>query len=388
MIPTHNTRTAIEWLRERIHIGAQHIIIAGATAPDIRDIIVEGESGILANSPKHERPDYQPSKARLTWPNGARAQLISAEEPDRFRGKQCDTYYCDELAAWPDGNEKDVNSPNLAWNQLLFGARLGSKYGVSPQGVIATTPKPTKLIRKIRGEKTTIVTIGNTYANKANLAPAFLKEIQDKYEGTRLGRQEIHAEILDEAEGALWSGEILDKYRVKVVPRLVRVVVAIDPAVSAKKSSDETGIIVAGLGCDGHGYVLADVSGRLSPNAWGRRAIDAYSLHKADRIIAEKNNGGDLVEQNLRTINARIPYKGINASRGKQTRAEPIAALSEQGRVHMVGVLADLEQQLVLWEPQSGAPSPDRLDAMVWALTELMMGSGEPYRNLGHIEAV
>lgn len=381
------TRSAIEWLRERIQEGARNIVIAGATAPDIRDVIVEGESGILLKSPEHERPLYQPSMSRLTWPNGARAMLISAEEPDRFRGKQCDTALCDELASWYGSDTKDIKSESLAWNQLRFGARLGAAYGMQPKIFVSTTPRPTRLIRAIRSDPSTVVRIGSTYDNAPNLAPSFLDEIRRQYEGTRLGRQEIHAEILDEAEGALWSGELLDKYRVKVAPHLVRIVVAIDPAVSSTRSSDETGIIVAGLGDDGHCYIIRDLSGRHSPHKWAQLAINAYRVEMADRIIAEKNNGGDLVEQNLRTIDSTVPFRAVHASRGKQTRAEPIAALSEQGRVHMVGIHQKLEEQLVLWEPQSGAPSPDRLDAMVWAVTELMMGT-PVYRSLGHVVAV
>jgi len=366
------TRSAGEWVRERVEAGAQHLILAGATAGDVRDIMVEGESGILAISPPWDRPNYEPSKARLTWKNGARALLLSADEPDRFRGKQSDTIWADELAAW--------RYPE-AWDQLALGFRLGAAYGMEPKGIVSTTPRPTPLIRRLlKDEKTgrTAVTRGSTYDNAANLAPAFLEEVIAKYEGTRLGRQELFAEILDDVEGALWSHDMIEDSRVVEAPDMLRVVVAIDPAVTNNEGSDETGIVVAGLGEDGHGYVLADISGRRSPNDWAKAAVKAYHDFKADRIVAEQNNGGQLVEVNLRTVESRVSYKAVHASQGKRTRAEPVAALYEQKRIHHVGTFPALEDQMCTWEPLTGAKSPDRLDAMVWAMTELALQPAAP----------
>lgn len=236
------TRTAGEWVKERVEGGARHLIIAGATAGDIRDIIVDGESGILAITPESRRPRYEPSKARLTWPNGARALLLSAEEPERFRGKQCDTFWADELAAW--------RYPE-AWDQLQLGFRLGANYGVTPRGVVSTTPRPTPIIRALIKNARTVVSRGSTYENAGNLTPEFLSKVIDQYEGTRLGRQELHAEVLDDVEGALWSRDLIDRSRLALtaaLPQFRRVVVAIDPAVTANEHSDETGIVVAAVG--------------------------------------------------------------------------------------------------------------------------------------------
>lgn len=393
------TRTGAEWIREREAAGAKRIIIAGPTTGDIRDIIVEGDSGLLACYPDHEKPKYEPSKNHIQWKSGAVALLISAQESERFRGKQSDTFWCDELASWDGINTKDVNSPNLALNQIALGHRLGTKYGITPKGIITTTPKPHPIIRKLRNRADVKVITGSTYANKDNLAPAFLKEVVEQYEGTRLGLQEIHAGILDETEGALWSGALIDADRVgspgkPVEPTTydpefyIRTVVAIDPAVSSKRSSDETGIVIASLGKDRHVYIRSDLSGRYTPDGWARKAINAYNTVQADRIIAEKNNGGDLVEQNLRTISQYVPYTAVHASKGKMARAEPVSSVYEQHRVHHVGMLKGLEDQMVNWNPQSGQPSPDRLDAMVWAVSYLMFNSSGPYRSMGTIEGV
>jgi predicted phage terminase large subunit-like protein len=363
------TRAAGEWVRERVDGGARHLILAGATASDVRDIMIEGESGILAISPPWNRPKYEPSKARVTWPSGARAMLLSADEPERFRGKQCDTFWSDELGAW--------RYPE-AWDQMWLGFRLGAAYGVTPRGIVSTTPRPTPTIRSLIADERSTVTRGSTFDNIANLAPAFIEAVRAKYEGTRLGRQELYAEVLDDVEGALWSRDMIDKPRIRPdaagnvrLPEFVRTVVAIDPAVTATETSDETGIVVAGMAENGHVYVLADVSGKMSPLDWARKSVKAYNDHRCDRIVAEENNGGKLVEANLRTILNEVPYKGVRASQGKRTRAEPIAALYEQGKVHHVGNFAKLEDQMCTWEPLTGDKSPDRLDALVWAVTEL-----------------
>lgn len=355
------TRTGGEWIRDQVeNRGRGRLALVAPTAADARDVMVEGESGILAISPPWFRPVYEPSKRRLSWPNGAIATTYSADEPDRLRGPQHDGAWADELAAW--------KYPE-AWDMLMFGLRLGT----DPRVVVTTTPKPVRLIRELLAEATTVITRGSTYENAANLAPAFLEQIVTKYKGTRLGRQELDGEVLDDVPGALWTRKVLDDLRRPAAPELVRVVVAIDPAVTSGEDSDETGIVVAGRGADGHGYVLADLSCRMSPDGWARRAVNAFQDHKADRIVAEVNNGGDLVEQVVRTVDRSVPYKAVHASRGKRVRAEPIAALYEQGRVHHVGGLPDLEDQMCAFLPEGSDQSPDRVDALVWALTELLL---------------
>jgi predicted phage terminase large subunit-like protein len=355
------TRTGAEWVRAEVEAGRRgRLALVAPTAADARDVMVEGESGVLAVSPPGFRPLYEPSKRRLTWPNGAQATTYSADEPDRLRGPQHDGAWCDELAAW--------RYPE-AWDMLQFGLRLGR----DPRAVVTTTPKPVRLVRELVAAPTTVVTKGSTYANLGNLAPAFLDQIVRKYEGTRLGRQELDAEILDDVPGALWTRTLLDGLRVREHPDLVRVVVAIDPAVTSGEKADETGIVVAGKGVDGQGYVLADASCRLSPDGWARRAVEAYRRHQADRIVAEVNNGGEMVELTIRTVDPHISYAAVHASRGKRTRAEPVAALYEQGKVHHAGGFPDLEDQMCTYTPDAYDGSPDRVDALVWALTDLML---------------
>lgn len=354
------TRTGAETVRIW-HKTNKIIHIVGATAADARDIMIEGESGILAISPDYERPHYEPSKRRLTWPNGARAIIFSADEPDRLRGPQCHKAWADELATWryPD-----------AWDQLNFGLRLGT----SPQVIVTTTPRPTKIIRELAKDITTHITTGTTYENRDNLADAFFHHILTQYEGTRLGRQEIDAEILEDVEGALWSNKLIESTRVKSHPDMTRVVVAIDPAATSKKDSDKTGIVVVGKGINGHGYVLEDRSGIYSPQQWARVAIGLYDKHKADRIVAEINNGGEMCEHVIRSQDKNVSYKSVHATRGKAIRAEPIVSLYEQGKCHHVGILQELESEMSGWAPDLGLPSPDRLDALVWGFTELMLG--------------
>lgn len=329
------------------------------TAADARDVMVEGESGILAVSPPWNRPVYEPSKRRVVWPNGAMATLYSAEEPERLRGPQHDVAWADELAAW--------KYPE-AWDQLQFGLRLGP----DPRVVVTTTPKPIRVLKAILAHPATALTRGSTYENAANLPPAFLEKIIARYEGTRLGRQELFAEILEDVPGALWKREQLENLRAVRVPELVRVVVGVDPAAGASELGSETGIVVAGLGADGRGYVLEDASLAASPDAWARAAVAAYHKYGADRLVAEVNQGGDMVRHTVYTVDRKVAFKPVRASRGKQIRAEPVAALYEQGRVHHVGQLGALEDQMCTWVP--GEKSPDRLDALVWALTELMIG--------------
>jgi phage terminase large subunit-like protein len=350
------TRTGAETVRQWVK-KYPYVNLIGATLDDARDIMIEGESGILAICPKDERPRYV--KRQLHWPNGAKSLVFTADEPERLRGKQHMKLWADELGAW--------RYPE-SWDQASLGLRLGD----SPQAIVTTTPKPTKIVKDLVFDPTTFITRGSTYDNRNNLAQAFLKQIINKYEGTRLGRQELHAELLTDNPGALWKREQIELLRVKEVPQLNRIVVAIDPAVTSEEESDETGISVAGLGADKHGYILEDASMRSTPDQWARKAVQLYHQYKADRIIGETNNGGDMIETIIRTIDPNVPYKGVHASRGKMIRAEPISALYEQGKVHHVGMFAQLEDQMCDWDPATAKKSPDRMDALVWALTELM----------------
>jgi phage terminase large subunit-like protein len=368
------TRTGAEWVRERIKAGVGRIALIAPTASDARDVMVEGESGLLSvcwagdqtlKGKPLGRPIYEPSKRRVTWANGAVATLFSAEEPERLRGPQHEAMWCDELAAWKYLRE--------TWDMAMFGLRLGE----SPQVCITTTPKPLRVLKEIVTASGTKITRGATADNRANLAPAFLSKIVAKYEGTRLGRQELNAEILEDVQGALWSRDEIDRNRRTKYPELRRIVVAIDPAVSTNEGSDETGIIVAGVDDDDHGYVLADYSGRYTPEEWARKAVYAYETWSADRVVAEVNQGGDMVESTLRMAAPNIPYRAVHASRGKVTRAEPVSAIYEQSRVHHVGSFPDLEDQMcsftIDYDRKKNKMSPDRLDALVWAMFDLVV---------------
>lgn len=347
----------------------KRIALIGATAKDLRDVMIEGESGILAVCPPWFYPKYEPTKKKLTWPNGAVAIGYSAEEPKRLRGPQHDAGWLDELfAGW--------DNPRETFDMFLLGLRLG----MAPRVCITSTPRPIDLLKELLKDPDAIVTRGSTYDNKANLAATFFAKVIKAYEGTRLGRQELMAELLEDVPGALWTRAILDKARARVTPDLFRVVVAVDPAVSSKPDSDETGIIAAGIGADGLGYALADYSCVGTPMQWAQRAVNAYRHHRADCIVAESNQGGEMVAACIAAVDPLVPVRLVHASRGKVTRAEPIASLYEQGRVKHVwpsqpdpdeGTLERFEEQLVTWSPQSAADSPDRLDAGVWAFTEL-----------------
>jgi phage terminase large subunit-like protein len=354
------TRTGAEWITERVESGYRRVALVAETAADARDVMVEGPSGVLACAPPWNRARYEPSKRRVTWANGAQATTFSADEPDQIRGPEHDTAWADEVAKW---------RYEEAWDNLQFGLRIGQ----DPRVVATTTPKPTKLIRSLVRDPDCVVTKGSTDENRANLAPAFLKAIFKKYAGTRLGRQELEAQLLDDAPGALWKRARIDQHRVRKAPRLVRIVVAIDPSVSSTSETAETGIVVAGLGEDDHGYLLADCSlPQPTPEQWGNAAVAAYHTYEADRVIGEVNNGGDLVEANVRASDKNVPFSQVRASRGKDVRADPISSLGEQGRIHHVGAFGALEDELCQWEPGSGT-SPNRLDAYVWAFTELML---------------
>lgn len=369
------TRAGAEWVRAQVQAGRKRIALVAPTTADARDVMVEGESGILNIGPPWERPIYQPSRRRLIWPNRAQAFLYSAQEPERLRGPQHDAAWADELAAWPHGQ--------ATFDQLQFGLRLGA----DPRCVITTTPKPLPLIRQLAEDPMAVVTRGTTYDNRANLAPAFVDRIIQRYEGTRLGRQELHAEILGDLAGALWSYATILAARVAGHPELARVVVALDPSGSnGHDDGDAQGVVVAGLGVDGLGYVLADWTCRLSPEGWGRRAIEAFDRFGADRIVAEKNYGGDMVRSTLHTMRPTAPVVLVSASRGKTLRAEPVSALYEQGRVrHVIPDLADnplaeLEDEMrhATTAGYLGEASPNRLDALVWALTDLFLAPETP----------
>lgn len=357
------TRIGAEWVVEQALTDPGRYAVAAPTFGDGRDICIEGESGVLAVL-RRRRPDWNldrmwnRSLGEMTLPNGAKLKVGSADEPERFRGWNFRGAWCDELGSWrrPD-----------AWTQLRLANRLGRALTV-----VTGTPRPVKLIKDLSAKegRGVVITRGGTFENERNLSPEFLEEMRDTYEGTRIGRQELYGELLTDTPGALWTQALIDPHRATGVPPLRRVVVAIDPAVTAGEESDSTGIIAAGVGLDGHLYVLADRTCRTSPERWARTAVDLYDEVAADRIVAEVNNGGDLVESVLRAVDSSVPVRKVHASRGKRLRAEPVAAMYEQGRVHHVGDLSALEDQLTTWTPDSDG-SPDRLDALVWALTDL-----------------
>lgn len=358
------TRTGAELIIKWAKEGYSPIALVASTAADVRDTMVEvGDSAILNVCPPWFMPAYEPSKRRLTFPNGVLAIAYSGDEPEQLRGPQ-------HMKAWVDELRK-FKYPQDTWDNLMFGLRIGDK----PQAVVTTTPRPIKIIKELIADSRTAVTRGHTLENKDNLAPDFLKYILSKYEGTRLGRQELAGEILDDNPDALWERARIDELRLKKHPDLVRVVVGVDPAASAKEESADTGIIVAGIAPIAglmHGFILDDLTIKGTPDQWATATVTGYYRHKADKIVGEVNNGGDMVGHTVRTVDKTIPFKSVHASRGKYTRAEPVSALYEQGRVHHVGFFPDLEDQLCEWVP--GDKSPDRLDALVWAITELMLG--------------
>ena len=364
------TRVGAEMVREWIKDGNNHVNLIAATADDLRDVMVEGESGILAVCPRGERPVYRVSKRRLEWPNGARSLLFSAQEPERLRGKQHSKLWADEPASW----QYDVD----AWDQAQFGLRLGK----NPQTVATTTPRPTKLIRSLveasKGEAPTVaISRGTTYENRPNLATGFYSKIITKYENTRLGRQELLAEVLDDNPDALFKLADIDEARVTKLPPLVRIVVAMDPATTSTEESDEWGIIAAGQDArdPAHFYILVDDSDIYTPDEAAKVAVRLFHRLNADRLVGEANNGGDMIEALVRHQDGNVSYKKVTASRGKVVRAEPISALYEQKRVHHHGMFAKLEDQATNWNPKVDKDSPDRMDAMVWAMTELAEGT-------------
>lgn len=364
------TRTGAEWVKQQIERGDVGRIAAIApTSSDVRDVMVEGESGILAVMPPDLRPEWWPSKNRLEFPDGQIVLCYPATEPDRLRGPQFHKAWLDELAAWDH-----LDDPYNAYTQVQLALRLGN----NPQKVITTTPKPVPLLRKIASDNKTVLTKGSTYENSSNLAADFIESIEDQFSNTRVGRQEIYAEILDDAPGALWTRNGLERQRWKDEfgrpPEMVRVVMGVDPSVTSSEDSDETGIIIVGKSVDGQGFVLADASIKGTADEWGRACIEAFDAFNVDRVVGEVNNGGDLIERVLRTLRPNIPFKAVRASRGKAKRAEPVAALYEQGRVWHLGMFPLLEDQMSRFTPDGEFDSsPDRADALVWSLTELML---------------
>jgi phage terminase large subunit-like protein len=353
------TRSGAEYVH-RLTEKFPRIALVAATGPDLRDTMVEGESGIVTISPPGKRPLWEPSKKRLTWPNGCVASGFSAEEPDRLRGPEHYAAWLDEPAFYP--LIQDV------WDNLLFGLRLGQQ----PRVICTTTPKPKPWLKELIKDARTRLSRVSTYANLENLSPVFAERVITKYEGTRLGRQELHAELLEDVEGALWTYAMIEDDRVADHPTLDRVLVSIDPAGSSKDSADETGIVVAGKSGKDY-YVLADRSGHYSPNGWASAAMTAVEMYDADAIVAETNFGGDMVENTLRNAGYTGRVLKIHAKKGKRLRAEPIVGLYEQHHVHHVGQFVELETELTEWVPDEG-DSPNRLDAMVYALAELSKG--------------
>lgn len=382
------TKSAAEWVRNKVKQGHKRIAYVCAVNGDIEKVFVKGESGILNACWDQDRdnngnligkPEWSPTKRQLTWfKDGikggkeiATVLCFSAEEPERLRGPQFSAAACDELCAW--------NKDEETWNMLQFCLRLGKH----PQVFIATTPKPTKLIRELIKDPKTLVVRGSTFDNAANLADTYLEQVKRLYEGTRLGRQELYAEVMEESEGALWTTDMLEKASIKRedVPELVRIVVAIDPAVTSNAESDMTGIVVAGRDVNGRCYILGDYTDKLSPQGWASKAISLYHRFEADRIVAERNQGGDMVRRTLEVEDETVPIKLVRASRGKYARAEPVSALYERGLVFHVSDtedpeanLAALETQMRTWEPLGSIGSPDRLDSLVWGISELALG--------------
>lgn len=357
------TRTAAEWVIERARSGYKRIALIGQTKADTRDTMIEVEpSSILKISPPWFKPSYEPSKRRLSWPNGCIATTYSGDEPDQLRGPNFDTAWIDELCKF--------KYPHETWDNLMLSLRAGK----DPRVVVTSTPRPIPLLKEIMARRDCIDVRYSSFENAANLSPTFIANLKETFEGTRLGKQEVYGQILEDNPNALWRLEDIEATRVAKAPELKRIVVGVDPAVTATKTSSETGIIVAGRGADNRYYVLDDLSLKASPDRWAKAVVAAYRKHKCDRVIGEQNNGGEMVELTIRTVDENISYRSVTATRAKQIRAEPVAALYEQHRVSHVGTFSDLEMQMCDWSPED-SHSPDRLDALVWSISSLMAGA-------------
>ncbi len=371
------TRAGAEWVRAKAlgaeplgSIPARRIALVGETMGEVRRVMIEGVSGLLEIHAANERPRFEPSKGQLVWPTGAIAQVFSAENPEGLRGPQFDAAWCDEVAKW--------RHPQKTWDMLQFALRLGD----APQMVATTTPRPIPLLKKLLADASTVVSRAATADNADNLAPGFIDEMTRRYAGSALGRQELMGELVDDTSGALWRRDWIEAHRIAEAPELQSIVVAVDPPVTATAASDACGIVVAGLGPDGRAYVIDDrtLQGR-EPQVWARAVIGAYRDYMADRVVAEVNQGGDLVLAVLRQIDDSVAVRRVRATRGKWLRAEPVAALYAEGRISHAGMFAALEDQMCSFGSEAFAKgkSPDRLDALVWALTDLMIdGKGRP----------
>ena len=356
------TRAGAEWIAGEVAAArAGRIALVGETLADAREVMIDGPSGLRTIARDADQPRYEVTRKRLLWPNGAVAHVFSAGEPDSLRGPQFDAAWGDELAKW--------RYAEAAWDMLQFGLRLGER----PRQVMTTTPRPVPVLKRLIADETTAVTRASTHANRANLADGFFRTVIARYEGTRLGRQELDAELIEDNPDALWSREVVERARVATRPvDFTRIVVGVDPPATGTAKADECGIVCAALSPTGEAYVLDDRSmGGLSPLAWAKRVAGCFRAHEADRIVAEANQGGDMVEAVMRQEMPDAPIRLVRATRGKSLRAEPVAALYERGFVHHVGAFAKLEDQMCDWVP--GGKSPDRLDALVWALSELML---------------
>ncbi len=371
------TRAGAEWVRAQVEGSkpldpgrCRRVALVGETYDQVREVMIRGDSGILVCSPPDRRPEWKAGERRLVWPNGAEAQAYSAQDPEALRGPQFDAAWVDELAKWKKAAE--------TWDMLQFALRLGD----APRVCATTTPRNVEVLKDLLAARSTVVTHAPTEANRANLAASFLEEVRSRYAGTRLGRQELDGVLMADVEGALWTQDVLEAARSEAMPELDRIVVALDPSVTAGASADACGIVVAGARLQGppqdwRGYVLADrtVQG-VGPAGWARAAVQAMEDFGAERLVAEVNQGGQLVEEVIRQVAPLVPYKAVHAARGKVARAEPVAALYEQGKVGHAGGLERLEAQMVQMTAQGfeGAGSPDRVDALVWALHELIVG--------------
>lgn len=363
------TRVGAESVKFWVHeTPGTHVCLLGRTLKETRETMTEfGESSIMSVSPPWFRPTYEPSKRRLVWPNGSTASGFSDESPEELRGPQFHKAWVDELAKF--------RNAQYSWDMLDFALRLGDH----PQTVVTTTPRNIPLLRRIIEESGTILVGGHTEENVANLSRRFVDRVIKRHEGTRLAKQELGGLLLRDSENALWSMDSLDKNRVSrevfLHLEMKRVVVGVDPNATSESTSDAAGIITSGLGFNDHVYIFADDTTRGKPSAWGTAAVSAYNRHGADRMVGEGNNGGEMVEHVIRTCpgGSTVAYKMVHASRSKQTRAEPISAYSDQGKLHIVGSLPSLEDEMTTWEP--GSKSPNGLDAMVWSATELMRGA-------------
>jgi phage terminase large subunit-like protein len=367
------TRAGAEWVRT-MALGegaapgamgpARRIALVGPTINHVRSVMIEGVSGLMAVHPPHLRPHLEVSKDQLVWPNGSVAQFYSAEDPENLRGPQFEIAWCDETSRW--------RKADYVWTMLQLALRVG----VTPQACVTTTPRASAFLKKLVTDPSTVITHAPTAANADNLAPSFLAQMQQRYGGTSIGRQELDGAIVDTHSGGLWRKEWFGQQRLSARPELTRIVVAVDPPITSLSTSDACGIVIAGLGTDKRAYVLADrtIRGR-EPMIWARAAVAAYHDFAADRIVAEANQGGDLVSTVLRQADANVPVKLVKASRGKWMRAEPVAALYAEGRVAHVGEFVLLEEEMIALGPDglANGRSPDRLDALVWAITELML---------------